>query len=614
MSYKEMAEGILSHMGGLENISYMTNCATRLRLNLKDESKGDLEGVKTVPGVVGAVKKGGVYQIIIGTDVVNVVNEIKKMGPVGGDEPEQKEKESLVNRVMSTISGIFTPIIPALIAGGMLKALLTLLTFFKVVDNTSQTYYMINFIADSAFYFLPVLVAVSTAARFKCNLYVAAVIGAALLHPNFTALVSAGEAVKFCGLPVTLISYGSSIIPSILAIWLMSYVEPFADKISPKPIKFLSKPLITILIVAPVTFLVLGPLGYTVGTGLAAITEFLNQHASWLVPTLMGAFMPLLVMTGMHWSFAPVIMQSYATYGYETVMGPGSFVSNICQGAASLAVALKTKNKDLKQVASSAGITALLGVTEPAMFGVTLRLKKPLYAVMIGGACGGLYAGINGVVRYTSGTPGLASFAVFIGENPMNIVHAFISVGIGFAITFILTLVFGFEDIPANGIVAKNTKEATALDTKIEIGSPAAGKAVKLSEVNDETFASGVLGKGAAVVPVNGKVVAPANGKILSVFPSKHAVSMVDENGVELLIHLGIDTVKLDGKHFTSYVKDGEMVKKGDLLVEFDKAAVEAEGYDTTVIVVVTNTQEFLDVIPAGEGETEPTKTLFTIV
>lgn len=614
MSYKEMAEGILSHMGGLENISYMTNCATRLRLNLKDESKGDLEGVKTVPGVVGAVKKGGVYQIIIGTDVVNVVNEIKKMGPVGGDEPEQKEKESLVNRVMSTISGIFTPIIPALIAGGMLKALLTLLTFFKVVDNTSQTYYMINFIADSAFYFLPVLVAVSTAARFKCNLYVAAVIGAALLHPNFTALVSAGEAVKFCGLPVTLISYGSSIIPSILAIWLISYVEPFADKISPKPIKFLSKPLITILIVAPVTFLVLGPLGYTVGTGLAAITEFLNQHASWLVPTLMGAFMPLLVMTGMHWSFAPVIMQSYATYGYETVMGPGSFVSNICQGAASLAVALKTKNKDLKQVASSAGITALLGVTEPAMFGVTLRLKKPLYAVMIGGACGGLYAGINGVVRYTSGTPGLASFAVFIGENPMNIVHAFISVGIGFAITFILTLVFGFEDIPANGIVAKNTKEATALDTKIEIGSPAAGKAVKLSEVNDETFASGVLGKGAAVVPVNGKVVAPANGKILSVFPSKHAVSMVDENGVELLIHLGIDTVKLDGKHFTSYVKDGEMVKKGDLLVEFDKAAVEAEGYDTTVIVVVTNTQEFLDVIPAGEGETEPTKTLFTIV
>ncbi len=614
MSYKEMAEGILSHMGGLENISYMTNCATRLRLNLKDESKGDLEGVKTVPGVVGAVKKGGVYQIIIGTDVVNVVNEIKKMGPVGGDEPEQKEKESLVNRVMSTISGIFTPIIPALIAGGMLKALLTLLTFFKVVDNTSQTYYMINFIADSAFYFLPVLVAVSTAARFKCNLYVAAVIGAALLHPNFTALVSAGEAVKFCGLPVTLISYGSSIIPSILAIWLMSYVEPFADKISPKPIKFLSKPLITILIVAPVTFLVLGPLGYTVGTGLAAITEFLNQHASWLVPTLMGAFMPLLVMTGMHWSFAPVIMQSYATYGYETVMGPGSFVSNICQGAASLAVALKTKNKDLKQVASSAGITALLGVTEPAMFGVTLRLKRPLYAVMIGGACGGLYAGINGVVRYTSGTPGLASFAVFIGENPMNIVHAFISVGIGFAITFILTLVFGFEDIPANGIVAKNTKEATALDTKIEIGSPAAGKAVKLSEVNDETFASGVLGKGAAVVPVNGKVVAPANGKILSVFPTMHAVSMVDENGVELLIHLGIDTVKLDGKHFTSYVKDGEMVKKGDLLVEFDKAAVEAEGYDTTVIVVVTNTQEFLDVIPAGEGETEPTKTLFTIV
>lgn len=612
MSYKEMAEGILSHMGGIENISYMTNCATRLRLNLKDESKGDLEGVKTVSGVVGAVKKGGVYQIIIGTDVVNVLNEIKKMGSVGNAEEKEEHKGNLINRAMSMISGIFTPIIPALIAGGMLKALLTLLTFFKLVDGASQTYYMINFIADAAFTFLPVLVAVSTAKKLKCNPYIAAVIGAALLHPNFTALVSAGEPVKFFGLPVTLISYGSSVIPSILAIWLMSYVEPLADKISPKPIKFLSKPLITILIVSPVTFIVLGPLGYTIGTGLAAGANYLNQNVSWLVPTLMGAFMPLLVMTGMHWSFTPVIVQSYATYGCEAIMGPGSFVSNICQGAASLAVAVRTKNKEMRQIATSAGITALLGVTEPAMFGVTLKLRKPLYAVMIGGACGGLYAGLNGVVRYTSGTPGLASFAVFIGENPMNIVHAFISVGIGFVITFILTWVFGFEDeAETAGPVQEKT---TALEHKIEIGSPADGQAVSLQDVKDETLASEVLGKGGAVIPQNGKVCAPANGKILSVFPTMHAVSMVDENGAELLVHIGIDTVKLDGKHFTAHVKENDMVKKGDLLVEFDKDAVEAEGYDTAIAVIVTNTREFLDVIPAGQGETHVKKTLFTIV
>lgn len=294
-------------------------------------------------------------------------------------------------------------------------------------------------------------------------------------------------------------------------------------------------------------------------------------------------------------------------------MGPGSFVSNICQGAASLAVAVKTKNRELRQVASSAGITALLGVTEPAMFGVTLRLKKPLYAVMIGGACGGLYAGLNGVVRYTSGTPGLASFAVFIGENPMNIVHAFISVGIGFVITFILTWILGFEDVQET---AKPVKKgaAAALEQRIEVSSPADGKEIRLEEMKDETFASGVLGKGAAVIPVNGRVSAPVSGKIISVFPTKHAVSMVDENGAEFLIHIGIDTVKLDGKYFTAMVKDGDVVKKGELLVQFDKEAAEAEGYDMTIAVLVTNTQEFLDVIPAKTGEIKEQETLFTIV
>lgn len=612
MNYKAMAEGILSHMGGIENISFMTNCATRLRLNLKDDAKADLNGVKSVPGVVGAVKKGGVYQIIIGTDVLHVLNEIRKMGPVGTEDGHHEHKENLINRAMSVTSGIFTPLIPALIAGGMLKALLTLLLFFRLVDSSSQTYYMINFIADAAFTFLPVLVAFSTAQKLKCNPYIAAVIGAALLHPNFTALVAAGEPVSFFGLPVTLVNYGSSVIPSILAILLMSYVEPLADRISPKPIKFLSKPLITILVVAPVTFIVLGPLGYTIGTALAAGANYLNENVSWLVPTLMGAFMPLLVMTGMHWSFAPVIIQSYATYGAEAIMGPGSFVSNICQGAASLAVALKTKNREMRQIATSAGITALLGVTEPAMFGVTLKLKKPLYAVMLGGACGGLYAGLNGVVRYTSGTPGLASFAVFIGENPMNIVHAFISVGIGFVITFILTWVFGFEDETAAGDPAG--EKSTPLNHRIGIGSPVKGRAIRLEEVNDETFASEVLGKGAAVIPRSGKICAPADGKIISVFPTGHAVCMVDENGAELLIHIGIDTVKLEGKYFTAHVKENDTVKKGDLLVEFDRNAVEAEGYDPTVAVIVTNTSDFLDVIPAGRNETDVNELLFTIV
>lgn len=611
MNYKEMAQGILAHVGGIENIAFMTNCATRLRLNFKDESKVDLDAVKKVDGVIGAVKKGGQYQIIIGTDVGHVLSEINKLGKITAEESGQEKKENLANRIMSVIAGIFAPIIPALTAGGMVKVVLTLLTFFGLVSKESQTYYIINFIADSAFYFLPVLVAVSTASKLKCNMYLAGVIGAVLLHPNFISLTGAGDPVSFLGLPVTLISYGSSVIPSILAIWLMSVVEPFADKISPKPIKFLSKPLITLLVVAPVTLVVLGPLGYTIGTGIAAGADYLNRNVSWLVPTLMGAFMPLLVMAGMHWSFTPVIVQSYATYGCEAVMGPGSFVSNICQGAASLAVAIKTKNKELKQVATSAGVTALLGVTEPAMFGVTLKLKRPLYAVMIGGACGGLYAGINGVVRYTSGTPGLASFAIFIGENPMNVVHAFISVGIGAVITFVLTWILGFEDeVPAE---PKKTENASLVN-KIEVASPVDGELTELSSVKDETFASGVLGKGAAVIPANGKVVSPVNGRITSVFPTRHAIGIVDENGAELLIHIGIDTVKLEGKHFTAHVEDGAVVKKGDLLVEFDKKAIEEEGYDTTVTVLVTNSQEFLDVVPAKSGAVKTRQTIFTIV
>ena len=256
-------------------------------------------------------------------------------------------------------------------------------------------------------------------------------------------------------------------------------------------------------------------------------------------------------------------------------------------------------------------MSELLGVTEPAMFGVTLKLKRPLYAVMIGGACGGLYAGINGVVRYTSGTPGLASFAIFIGENPMNVVHAFISVGIGAAITFALTWFLGFED---EGAAPAKVKNGGSLVQKVTIASPADGELIELSQVKDETFASGVLGKGAAVVPANGRVVSPANGKITSVFPTKHAIGIVDENGAELLVHIGMDTVKLEGKYFTAHVKDGDLVKKGYLLAEFDKKAVEAEGYDTTVAVLVTNSQEFLDVLPAARGAVKAGEDLMTIV
>jgi PTS system beta-glucosides-specific IIC component len=398
----------------------------------------------------------------------------------------------------------------------------------------------------------------------------------------------------------------------------MTYVERFADKVSPKPVKFFLKPTLTILIVVPIVLIVLGPLGSYIGTGIAFVTDFLNARVSWLVPTLMGAFMPLLVLTGMHWSFLPVLMTSYTTYGYEAVMGPGSLVSNVCQGAAALCVSIKTKNKELKQLASSAGITALMGITEPAMYGVTIKFKKILLSVMIGGGVGGFYAGLMGVVRYTSGTPGLLSLPIFIGENPMNVVHALIACAIGFVVTFVLTWFYGFNE-PDGALDQAETKEAEGSKRetfmkKIVITSPVKGKKVNISKINDETFAKEIIGKGIAVESVDGRVVAPFDGTVATVFRTKHVVGLRSEEGVELLIHIGIDTVELDGKFFTSHVQDGDTIKKGDLLLEFDKKAIEEAGYETIIPVLVTNTSAYLEIVASEEGNVEIGETLLTIL
>lgn len=606
MNYQKLANDIMKAVGGIENVSFLTNCATRLRMTFHDESQIDLEKIKQIEGVVGAVYKGGQYQIIIGTDVGNVRQEIEKMGTINPTSQDKKSSRKGLDSLMETVSGFFTPVIPILIGGGMLKALLTILNFVGILTTETQSYYIINFAADAAFYFLPIYIGYSVASKLKCNPYMGAFLGAILLHPNFTALVSAEEPVSLFGLPVTLVNYSSSVVPSILACLLLKYVEIFAEKVTPKPVKFLMKPLITLIILVPVTLCALGPLGYWIGTALASFANYLNTVAPWLVSTLMGAFMPLLVLTGMHWSFAPIIVQSYASFGYEAIMGPGSFVSNICQGAASLAVALKTKNQELKQIASSAGITALCGVTEPALFGVTLKNKKILYSVLIGGAVGGLYAGINGVVRYTSGTPGLLTFAVFIGENPMNIVHAFISVGIGFVVTFALTYFVAFKETEQTSLPSQTNK-------KIQLTAPMEGELHRIEDVEDDAFSHEILGKGIAILPTKGEVVAPFDGKVLTAFPTKHAIGLVDENGIELLIHIGIDTVKLEGKYFELYVNSGDTVKKGDVLVKFDIEKIVAEGCSIMSPIVITNSQDFTDIQKAEPGDVSLDQVIMTV-
>ncbi|WP_349668714.1 beta-glucoside-specific PTS transporter subunit IIABC [Lacrimispora sp.] len=618
MNHYELAKEILVLVGGSENIAQLNNCATRLRMNLKDESKIDLNKIKEIQGVLGAAKKSGQYQIIIGTDVSNVCDEIRKMGQIT-ESSESNEKKGKLDALMDIFASIFTPVIPAITAAGMIKAILVICVLLGM-NKESQVYTIFNFIADAGFYFLPVMLAFSSAKKLGCNPYLAVMMGGILLHPSFTKMVSAGDPVFFLGLPVKLVNYGSSVIPIILAVWLMVYVERFADKISPKPVKFFMKPTLTILIVAPIVLIVLGPLGSYVGTVIATVTDFLNSRVSWLVPMLMGAFMPLLVLTGMHWSFLPILMTSYSTYGYEAVMGPGSLVSNICQGAAAFCVALKTKDRQFKQQASSAGITALMGITEPAMYGVTIKYRKVLLSVMLGGGAGGFYAGLMGVVRYTSGTPGLLSLPIFIGDNPMNVIHALISCLIGFCITFVLTWFYGFKE-PETGAAVELDK-GTDTDTgkqvpkskKIMIYSPVNGRKVKLSKVNDETFAKEIAGKGMAVEPADGRITAPFDGEVVTVFRTKHVIGLRSSEGVELMIHIGIDTVELEGKYFTAHVADGDIVKAGDLLMEFDKQAIEAAGYETVVPVIVTNTGDYLDIVTSEEGTVESGQPLFTVL
>lgn len=616
MNHRELAQAILEQVGGINNITQLVNCATRLRMNFKDESLVHLDQINKIPGVLGAVKKSGQYQIIIGTDVANVCNEIKAMG-LNESPVNTGKKVGKIDALMDIFAAIFTPVIPAITAAGMIKAILVICVLLGM-EKTSQIYVVLSFIADAGFYFLPIMLAVSSAKKLGCNPYLAAMVGGALLHPAFTQLVTAGEPVHIFGLPIKLINYGSSVIPIILAVWLMTYVERFADKVSPKAVKFFMKPTLTILIVVPIVLVVLGPLGSYIGTGIATVTDFLNMHVSWLVPTLMGAFMPLLVLTGMHWSFLPVLMTSYTTYGYEAVMGPGSLVSNVCQGSAALCVSIKTKNKELKQLASSAGVTALMGITEPAMYGVTIKFKKILLSVMLGGGVGGFYAGLMGVVRYTSGTPGLLSIPIFIGENPMNVVHALIACAIGFVVTFAATWFYGFEE-PTDSSEKTETKETEAgekasMVKKIVISSPVNGKKVDISKVKDETFAKEILGKGIAVESVDGKIAAPFDGEVATIFRTKHVIGLKSTEGVELLIHIGIDTVELEGKFFTPHVQDGDTFKKGDLLLEFDKKAIEEAGYETIIPVIVTNTSNYLEVLASKEGDVEMGQELLTIL
>ena len=625
MNYENLAKSILEKVGGEKNVSNLTHCATRLRFNLKDITKAKTDEIKALKGVMGVVEKGGQYQVIIGNDVNNVYKEIMKTTNLEGKESNAEEVDDRkpVAKVIDTITGIFTPILPAITAAGMMKAVLALLKAFNLLTPQSQSYQVIEFMADAAFYFLPILLANSAAKKFKCNQYLAMMLGGMLLHPTFVSMVNtakeAGTSIGVFGLPISLASYSSSVLPIILGVWFMSYVEPIADKISPKSIKFFTKPLITALVAGIVLLVVIGPLGYIISDKVGLGIKTIESYASWLVPTLLGGLTPLFVMTGTHYGLVPIGINNRMTMGYDTIIYPGMLASNVSQGAAALAVAFKTKDSEIKQLASSTGITGVCGITEPALYGVNLRFKTPLYASMIGGAIGGLFLGIFRVCNYSGGSPGLLTLPSYIGgDSMMNFVYACIGAVISIVATFIACLILykdpKEENTTKEEVVVKEEASKEPLVNKITIASPINGEIVPLNKVNDETFASEMMGKGIAINPKEGKVVSPINGTVQMLFKTKHAIGLKSNDGAEILIHIGMDTVQLEGRHFIAHVKDGDTVKIGDTLVEFDMEAIKYEVYELVTPIIVTNTLDYLEVIGTEKKEVKTGDTIISIL
>lgn len=589
MDQKDISNLIIKHVGGTDNIKDLYHCMTRLRFKLNDKTKFDVEALKKVPGVINTVQAGDEFQLIIGAEVDKYYNDLLRHGADKNAERKSTggkfDLKNAPKAVLNMLVGIMAPIIPIIIAGGMVKVVLALCVL-SGMGNDTQNYKILSFISDATFYFLPFYIANSAAKKFETNQFMAMAIAGVLLHPNFLDLVASGNNIEFFNLPVKAVKYGSSVVPIILVVWFMSYLERFVEKIVPQVLKTMLRPMLLLIITAPLALIVIGPLGAYMGSSVYVVIKGINDNVPWLVPTVMGCFAPLLVMVGMHLSLVPFEILSLSQFGYETVMGPGMLASNISQGGAALAIALKDK-KEKRQVAISAGITALSGITEPALYGVTLKYKRTLACVMVSGAIAGLYAGITGVVRYAVASSGFLTLPVFIGADPRNIINAVITAVIALVLSFTLTYIFVKVEKGSESVADKKADKANETFTSV-----ACGKVIPLEEVKDEAFSSGALGYGAAIIPTKGTIYSPVEGKIGSIYPTGHAVGIISNSGREILIHIGIDTVKLEGKGFTTYVKEGTIIHPGDRLVDVDLEFVKENGYDTSVIVVALSTSK----------------------
>lgn len=606
MNNLDLAKEVVKLVGGKENILSVIHCVTRLRFKLRDEKLADTEKIKALQGVMTVVKSGGQYQVVIGDHVSYVYDEvIQVLGIKPDDVPQddsEQEHKSIFNKFVELISGIFMPVLGLMAASGILKGFLTAAVTTGLIDTSAGIYEVLYAASDALFYFMPIILGFSAGKVFKTNQYLSAAVGASLVYPTLVEMYSNGAHLTFLHIPVILMNYTMSVIPVILAIYFMSKLEKVLVKFIPKSLQLIFVPLLLLLIVVPVSLIIIGPVSTYASQLLAKGALALYSLSPMIAGFFLAGIWQVAVMFGLHWAFIPIFINNISVLGYDPINAM-LYCTVFAQTGAVMAVMLKTRNQELRSLSVTATISGFLGITEPAIYGVNLPYKKPFIMACVGSAFGGAIAGMSAAKMFGGfASGGIFGIPMFI--NPDGIGWDFwgflISLVVAFSIALILTYFFGFKDKVVEEVVIQTGKAATLDET---IYSPLQGELMALNDVKDEVFSGGIMGAGVAILPTSGEICAPFDGTVLSVFKTKHAIGLISKQGVELLIHVGLDTVNLNGHFFDIKVSESEEVKKGDLLGTFDLNEIKKAGYDTTTPVIVTNSAALADVITLNLGE-----------
>ena len=618
MDYQAIAKEILKDVGGKDNIVDVTHCYTRLRFILKDTKQANKEALLQTEGVISVVESGGQYQVVLGNKVAHVYNALEPLlAQQLTTKTSTKEKNSLGNRILNTVAAIFTPVVPAIAASGMLKGILAIAVmvannFYQVDLKPLNTYIILSAASDALFYFMPVILGYSAAKVFKTNEYIAMVIGATLCYPTIVSLMTEESAVTLFGLHVTKANYVSTVIPIILAIFILAYVQRFLEKVIPEVLKIIMVPTLSLLLMIPATLLLFGPIGIYLGDGVNLLYYYIMNLSPILLGGFIGGIWCVLVIFGAHRGLVPIGINDVARTGRQNLLAFAG-AANFSQAGAAFGVFVRTKNKGLKAVAASATVTALFGITEPAIYGANLRLKKPMIYAVASGAAGGALMGWGGSYGTAFANQGLLTIPVYAEAGTKAFICYLLGCGIAFFGAFLLTIFLGFNDLPLD-----ESRQEPGLKTEIgtvkekqRIQAPVQGQLVSLDQINDEVFASQQMGKTLAIYPTEEQIVSPGNGQVTALYPTHHAIGLKLDNGAEILLHIGINTVELKGRAFETFVKVGERVRLGQKLLSFDKQIIQAAGYDPTVLVIVTNTAEMAVIETTKQTEITPQTNLF---